>query len=205
MKQIILSQKESKVIRHIRNALVHEGKIPSVRELMRALGYRSPRSVSLLIENLIEKKYLRKKDDGSLQFIQNHSGEANQTVDVSLVGTGACGLPMLAEENVEAYFPVSTKIAKPPSKYFFLRAKGDSMNEAGINDRDLVLVKQQSVANNGDIIVALIDEEATIKEFNQNTEMIILKPKSSNKTHKPIILTKDFAIQGIVVTSIADF
>ena len=205
MNQIILSSKESEATRQIRNFLVHEGRTPSVRELIKALKYRSPRSVSLLIESLIDKKILKKRDDGSLQLIQILGEETNRTVDVALVGTAACGAPILAEENIEGFFPVSMKLARPPHKYFFLRAKGDSMNKAGINDGDFVLVRQQSTVRNGEIIVAVIDDEATIKEFNRIGEAIILKPNSSSPVHRPIILTKDFLIQGVVVTSIPKF
>ncbi len=206
MNQTNLSQKESEVIRQIRNFLVHQGKIPSVRELMRTLDYRSPRSVSLLIESLIDKKALKKRGDGSIQLIQNPNEESvNQTVNVPLVGAVACGVPILAQENTEAFFPVSVKFARPPHRYFFLRAKGDSMDKAEINDGDFVLVRQQPTAGNGEIVVAVVDDEATIKEFNRSGDAIILKPNSSNPAHKPIILTKDFLIQGVVVTSIPKF
>ncbi|OPZ63120.1 MAG: LexA repressor [Candidatus Aerophobetes bacterium ADurb.Bin490] len=76
------------------------------------------------------------------------------------------------------------------------------MNLAGINDGDAVLIRQQDTARNKDIVVALIDDEATIKEFNKSGDMVLLKPKSTNPKHKPIILTDDFMIQGIVVTTI---
>lgn len=77
----------------------------------------------------------------------------------------ACGSPIFAEENIEAKIPVSIHFAKPPHKYFFLRAKGDSMNKRNIDDGDLILVREQHTANDKDIVVALIDDEATIKEF----------------------------------------
>src|SRR3989339_558197 len=106
-------------------------------------------------------------------------------VSVPLYDTVSCGQPSLAVSDVKEMVPVSTKFAKPPFKYFLLKAKGDSMNEAGIN--------------NGDNVVALIDDEATIKEFYREGEKIVLKPKSTNKAHQPIILTRDFKIQGVVV------
>ena len=120
----------------------------------------------------------------------------------TLGGAIACGLPILAEENIEAMIAVSTKLAKPSNKYFLLQAKGDSMNEKGINDGDLVLVKQQNSADNGDIVVALIDDEATIKELRINDDNVLLLPRSSNKTHTPIILSRNFIVQGIVVSTI---
>lgn len=201
-----LSKIELEAVRIIRNCIVHNGAFPTVRELMIALDYKSPRSAAVIIEQLIEKGILKKRTDGGLQFrdIEENEKTRAQTVDVPLLGSVACGVPILAEENINAMIPVSIKLAKPPHKYFFLRAKGDSMNEKEINDGDMVLVKQQATANNGDIVVALIDDEATVKEFFRQGETIILKPRSSNKTHQPIILTRDFHIQGVVITSISD-
>jgi len=200
----LLSDKELKAIRQIRNSLMHRGRMPSVREMMTSLGYRSPRSASLLMKKLISKRILRQKPNGTYQLIDNLHDDTMraQTVDIPLVGTVACGTPVVAEENIEGMIPVSTKLAKSPHRYFLLRAEGDSMNEKGINDGDLVLVRQQLTADNGDMIVALVDDEATIKEFYRLGDMIVLKPRSTNKQHKPVILTKDFQIQGVVVTAI---
>lgn len=196
-----ISNRELEAIREIHNSLMHKGRIPSVRELMNSLGYRSPRSAAVIYENLIKKGVLRRKRDGNFQFIKG-AEEDNvraQTVDVPLAGNISCGTPVLAEENIEAMIPVSTKLAKPPGKYFLLRAKGDSMDQKGINEGDLLLIRQQTIAKNGDIVVALIDDEATVKEFHAAGETVVLKPRSKNKKHQPIVLTKDFQIQGVVV------
>jgi len=203
MKKHTLSSKETELIKAVRNTLM-KGHSPSVRELMEELGYKSPRSTAELIKKLAAKGYVRRNAEGDLQIIENFSGDESrvQTVEVPLVGQVACGSPILAEENIEQMIPVSTRIASPPYRYYMLRAKGDSMNLAGINDGDAVLVRQQGTARNKEIVVALIDDEATIKEFNKSGEMVLLKPKSSNVKHKPIILTNDFMIQGIVVTTI---
>lgn len=199
-----LSDKEIEAIRHIRNSLMHVGRTPSVRELMASLGYRSPRSAALIIKRLIDKEILRPKPNGTFQLIKNLEDDITraQTVDVPLVGTVACGTPILAEENIEAMIPVSTKLASPPHRYFLLKAEGDSMNENGINDGNLILVRQQITAENGDVVAALIDDEATIKEFHISGETIVLKPRSTNPEHKPILLTRDFQIQGVVVTTV---
>tara|TARA_B100001115_G_C15819980_1_gene407581 strand:- start:500 stop:1111 length:612 start_codon:yes stop_codon:yes gene_type:complete len=126
-----------------------------------------------------------------------------QTVKVPLLGEVACGTPIFAEENIEAFIPVSDKLIKSSYRYFILRASGDSMDDAGINDGDLVLIRQQQIAKNGDKVVALIDDEATIKEFQNNGNMIVLKPRSKNSKHQPIVLTTDFRIQGVVETVIS--
>lgn len=202
--QITITENEFKAVHQIRNSLMHKGRTPTVRELMSSMGYRSPRSATLIIEKLVKKGVLRRKSDGTIQFVKNLDDDTSraQTVNVPLIGSVACGMPVLAEENVEGMIPVSIKLAKPPARYYMLRTKGDSMNEKGINNGDLLLVRQQTTAKNGDIVVALIDNDATVKEFHRSDKMIILKPRSKNKTYKPIVLTQDFLVQGVVVTTI---
>lgn len=197
-----LSDKELEALKIIRNYLVHQGRIPSVRELMTGMDYKSPRSSAVLLKNLEEKEILKKKSDGSYQIVDfeipEDFGSRAQTVKIPLIGSVACGMPIFADENIEAEVSISIEMIKSGYKYFLLRAEGDSMNEAGINNGDLLLIRQQQDAENGDRILALIDEEATVKEYNKSGGMVILKPKSTNKIHQPIILTSDFRIQGIV-------
>jgi len=204
--QNAISNKELAALRVMRDFLMKNGKMPSVRELMKEMNYKSPRSAAVILEHLIDKGILNKKEDGSIQFIkydfETSEVASEQTVKIPLLGSVACGLPILAEENIEAMIAVSTKIAKPNNTYFLLQAKGDSMNEKGINNGDLILVKQQHSAENGDLVVALIDDEATIKELRVNDDNVLLIPRSSNKAHTPIILSRDFMVQGIVVSTI---
>ncbi len=128
---------------------------------------------------------------------------SEETINIPLLGNIACGLPIFADENMEAQVPVSIKLIKKGFRYFLLRAKGNSMNNAGINDGDLVLIRQQQQAENGDKVVALINDEATIKEYHHNGKLVVLKPKSKSKKYQPIILSDDFLIQGIVESVIA--
>ena len=206
MEKEIFSQIELKAIRYIRSFLMHRGHMPSIRKVGRDLGYSSPRSASMIVEKLLEKGVLQRKKDNSLQFVDvNFNDEFRaQTVAVPLVGIVACGTPMLAEENIEALIPVSIKLAKPQYKHFLLRVNGDSMNEKGMNDGDLILIRQQVTANNGDVVVALIDDSATVKEFHRSDNTIILMPRSTNKSHQPIVLERDFKIQGVVVAVIPE-
>jgi repressor LexA len=198
------SQKEIQAIGVIRNSLMDSGQTPSVRDLMRELGYKSPRSASVIIDTLLSKGVLQKKGDGSMQLsdFKLEGLDNEQTVKIPLVGSASCGLPLFAEENIEGFIPVSLKLIKPSEKYFLLRANGDSMNLAGIQPGNLVLVRKQVNAQNGDKIVALIDDEATIKIFQHNGDIVVLKPKSDNPKHQPIILTSDFRIQGVVIATI---
>jgi len=204
MKDNEFSQIELKAIRYIRNFLMHRGHMPAIRKMGRDLGYSSPRSASMIIEKLLMKGVLQRKKDNSLRFIETDIDNdfRAQTVNIPLVGTIACGVPTLAEENIEAMIPVSIKLAKPHHKYFLLKASGDSMNKKGINSGDLLLIRQQETADNGDVVVALIDDSATVKEFYRKGDTIVLMPKSTKKTHQPILLDRDFKIQGVVVATI---
>lgn len=192
---------ELKAVRHIRNSLVHHGHAPTVRELQKALGYGSPRSAALILSALISKGVLKRRPGGEMQLIHDPEEDVSnaRTVDVPLVGAIACGAPILAEENIEAMVPVSKSFIRSGHRYFLLRAKGDSMTEANIKNGDFVLVKQQPTAEDGDIVAALIDDEATLKEFHRSGDAVILKPRSHNKKHQPIILRGNFQIQGVVV------
>src|SRR5258707_2389837 len=98
--------------------------------------------------------------------------------------------------------PVTTRIARPGQKYYLLRASGDTMNEAGIQDDALVLVQQQGTAEDGQLVVALIDDEATIKELRRSPDAVVLVPRSSNKKHQPIVLRREFRVQGVVVATL---
>ena len=104
-------------------------------------------------------------------------------------------------EPVQGMIAVSTTLARPRQRYFLLRAVGDSMTEAGIADGALVLVRQQSTAEIGAVVVALIDDEATIKVLRRSADTVVLMPRSKNKAHKPIVLRRDFQVQGVVVAT----
>jgi repressor LexA len=200
----MMAHRELEAVRHIRNGLAHHGRAPSVRELQKALGYRSPRSVSDILERLAERGIVRRRADGRLQLLKDIQDEPShaRTVGVPLLGAAPCGYPLLAQENCECMIPVSVNLARPPHRYFFLKAVGDSMTEAGICDGDLVLVRQQPTAETKEIVVALIDDEATIKEFHRLSGVVVLKPRSRDSRHRPIVLSEDFQIQGVVVTAI---
>jgi repressor LexA len=186
----------------LRNHILHSGVTPSLREIGKAVGYSSPRSVQLMLERL-GKRGLLTYADGLISLSQRRpSGMVEQTVDVPLVGSVACGLPSLAEQDYEALVQVSTKIAPPGHTYFILRASGTSMNKSGINDGDLVLVRQQHNAQQGDKVVALINDEATIKHFRRDHDLVVLTPNSTDKHHKSIMLSEQFMIQGVVITSL---
>jgi len=187
IKQTWLSNKMDKSYNMI-NSYVQNRRQPSLEDLFKIANILDVSVVELLNESNLPIAPMTDNSD---------------TVLIPLVGMAACGLPIFAEENIEAEVPISVKLIKKGHRYFLLRAKGDSMNNAGINDGDLVLIRQQQQATNGDRVVALINDEATIKEYHHTGKLVVLKPKSDNVKYQPIILTNDFRIQGIVESVIS--
>lgn len=199
-----LSDNDKKVYALIRNRLIHGLDTPTLREINEVTERSSPRSAVLALERL-ERTGLIKRVGRSIRLVSSsmEDNKSVSTVDVPLVGSIAAGAPMLAEENIEATIPVSTALARPGSTYFLLRVVGTSMNQAkvggtNIEDGSIVLVRQQESADDGNIVVALINDEATVKILEHKNGMIILRPKSSD-SHMPIVLTDNCIIQGVVV------
>lgn len=202
-----LTDQEKQVLRHLRNWKVHTGEVPSYRKLMNLLGYKSTQSISLILKSLIDKGYIKKFDGKNFEISDElPETEVNsKTVEVPLVGNIACGEPILARQHIEEMISVTTTLARPPYQYFILRANGDSMNKKNIYNGTLVLVRKQETASNGDIVVAIINDECTLKEFRRKDNYILLIPHSDNQSYKPIILTQDFRVQGVVVSILPEF
>lgn len=203
-KKIPLTPKENDALYEIRHAIRLLGRFPSVRELMISMGYKSPRSAAVLLERLETKGFLERDPLNRLSIPAEpeEPSFSADTINVPVIGSARCGTPDWAEQNIEEYVKVSTRLAPRDRQHFFLRAKGDSMNEAGIEENDLVLVRVQNTASDGERVVALIDDEATIKEFHRRNDIVVLKPKSNNPIHQPIIVSESLQIQGIVITAI---
>ena len=202
-----LDSKQAQAVKHIRNLLNQYGRMPSVRELMQAMEYKSPRSASVMLDKLVDSGVLsRCPQTRKLNFNDGVLAQSSNTntVKIPLIGTTSCSGPIFAEESIEAYYRISSQLAPSGSQYFFLKIQGDSMDLAGIADGDMVLICQQDTAKSGDLILALIDDQATIKKFIPEDGLVILKPCSSNPVHKPIILTHNFQIQGVVVRSFSN-
>lgn len=194
-----LNDKDKRAFALIRSKLAHYGESPSLREINEVTGGKSPRSASLVVDRLVKAGLIKKIGGRQLILVGVLSNNSVSTVEVPLVGAVSCGTPMLAEENIQARISVSTALAKKGFSHFLLRAVGDSMNRAGIKSGDLLLIRQQATAEDGDKVVALINDEATVKILEQADGVVILRPKSSSKKHKPIVLTNDCMIQGVVV------
>ena len=183
------------------------GVLPTVREMQQFAGFRSPRSVTQFLDALEAAGYVKRGSGArNIRILRIHASSAHRgharTILVPLVGTVAAGLPILATENIEATIPVSDQLAKGHHRYFLLRVSGDSMNKVGIRNGDLVLVRQQATAQSGQNVVALIDDEATVKRLRITPHAVVLEPVSTNREYQPIIVDRDFTIQGVVVGTI---
>lgn len=196
-----LTHKEQLVFQQVREFISRGEKI-TIRALQTILGYASPRSISVLLDQIMDKGYLYRDSQDQIRISPTYSSDSVDVRLIPLIGTIACGMPIFAEENIETEIPVSTRLISASKKYFFLRAQGDSMNQKGIDDGDLVLIEQTEVPRDGQIVAALINDEATLKEFRHEWDLAYLIPHSDNPRHKPIILgdfSDNFSVQGIFV------
>jgi repressor LexA len=177
------------------------GKQPSFEAIRIELDYGSKRSVQLLLDRLAAAGRITYEKGGIIDIV--HKSDimtSERTVDVPILAEVPCGPLEEAIEDARGSVKVSTTVAKPGSKYFILRAKGDSMNLAGIDSGDLMLIRQQSTAENNDIVLALVDGAATVKRFRRDKDFVVLTPESDNPNNKPMIFSGDFVIQGKVIT-----
>lgn len=205
-----LTKKQKAVLECIEDCIAKKGYGPTVREICAEIGLSSPSTVHVHLKALEEKGYIERDPlkSRSIMLKQNDQGQPvgrsegnvlspsfSKTIDVPLVGNVAAGEPILAEENITETMSLPIDIVGD-SASFMLSVRGESMIEAGINDGDYVVVKQQQTANNGDIVVAIIEDGATVKTFYKESDHIRLQPE--NSTMEPIIVT-NCAIAGKVV------
>jgi len=187
------------------NKFTHEkGYPPSVREICKAVGFKSTSTVHGYLSKLEENGLIKK--DATKPRALKIMDDTNKTLEgyisnteienVPIIGKVTAGQPILAFESVEDTFPIPVDFLHN-STSFMLKVKGESMIEAGILDGDLILVKQQQTASNGEIVVALIDDEATVKTFYKENGHIRLQPENSSM--EPIIVESNISILGIVI------
>lgn len=200
-----ITKRQQAVLDDIERHIREKGYGPTVREVCQDLGLSSPSTVHVHLKALEEKGYITRDPLKSRSIALTYSVEEehpslihssfSNIIDVPLVGDVAAGVPILAEENITEVISLPTSIVgDAPS--FMLNVRGDSMIEAGINDGDYVVVKEQPVANDGDIVVALVDDGATVKRFYKEKKHIRLQPENSSMS--PLIVD-DCSIAGIVV------
>ena len=193
-----ISAKQAEILEYIKAQILEKGYPPAVREICSAVHLKSTSSVHSHLETLEKNGYIRRDPTKprAIEIIDdNFNLVRREVVNVPLIGTVAAGQPILAVENIETYFPVPAEFM-PNEQSFMLRVKGDSMINAGIFDGDQVLVKQQASAENGDIVVALVEDSATVKTFYKEDGYYRLQPE--NDSMDPILVQDNLQILGKV-------
>lgn len=183
-----ISNKQREILEYIKQEILNKGYPPAVREICEAVDLKSTSSVHSHLETLEKNGYIRRDPTKprAIEIIDdNFNLTRREVVNVPLIGRVAAGQPLLAVENIESYFPVPAEFM-PNAESFMLIVKGESMVNAGIFDGDQILVQKQSDAQNGEIVVALVDDSATVKTFYKEDGYFRLQPE--NDTMAPIIV-----------------
>jgi len=194
-----LTKQQYRILEFIKQEVADKGYPPSVREICLAVGLKSTSTVHGHLMRLEKKGYIRRDSTKprAIELLDNTDkiiSNIKEIVHIPILGKVTAGEPILAIEDYEETYPVPADFVDS-EKHFMLKISGDSMIDAGILDNDFVLVRQQNFANNGDIVVALIDDSATVKRFYKEKDYIRLQPE--NQFMEPIIV-KDIKILGVV-------
>lgn len=192
-----LTQREQEVLDYIQETQATKGYPPTVRELVENMGLKSPSSGQYYLNNLESKGWIRRDPTKprTIEIIQETKTAKPAVRMVPIIGDVAAGIPIFAEQNIEEYFPLPAAIYGGKEIYM-LRVRGDSMIDIGIYNGDKVIVQACNTAENGDIVVALVDDAATVKRFYKENGHYRLQPE--NQTMDPIIVDH-VNIQGIVL------
>ena len=194
-----LSERQANILEFIKQELHKKGYPPSVREIGEAVGLLSSSTVHGHLQTLEDKGYIRRDPakPRAIEILDSSSDlpDSRKVVHIPILGRVTAGQPILAVENVEGSFPLPADLVREDN-VFMLRVQGESMIEAGILDGDLIIVHQQSHARNGEIVVAMIGEEATVKRFFKERTLFRLQPE--NSAMEPIY-SQDVTILGKVM------
>lgn len=191
-----LSEKQKQILEYMKKEVKTKGYPPSVREICEAVGLRSTSTVHGHLSRLEKKGYIKRNPTKprAIEILSTERIPQREFINVPVIGQITAGTPILAVENIEDTFPIPLDYVHNDN-VFMLKVKGESMINAGIFDKDLILVRQQNTAENGDIVVALIEDFAVVKRFFKEKDFIRLQPE--NPTMSPIIV-KDVKILGKV-------
>ena len=197
MAQGKISPKQLEILEYIKSQILERGFPPAVRDICEAVHLKSTSSVHSHLETLEKNGYIRRDPTKprAIEILDDSFNMRREMVNVPIIGRVAAGEPILAEQNIEDYFPIPMEFM-PNNQTFILKVQGESMINAGILDGDMVIVEQRATARNGEMVVALIEDGATVKTFYKEDGYIRLQPE--NDTMDPIIVT-DLQILGKVI------
>ncbi len=208
MKQSELTRRQAEILGFIKTQIQYSGFPPTISEIQGRFSFKSPNAVQDHLKALVRKGHIRRTPNqwrGLELVVSNKNGEETakySTVSVPLIGRVTAGLPVLAEENFEGSISVDRSLVGRATRLFALHVHGNSMIKAGIYDGDIAVAQQQSAADHGDIVIALLGDEATVKRFYRKNKIILLRPE--NDTMQPIRVTEgsDLKILGKVIATL---
>jgi len=208
-KQAELTKRQEEILEFIKTHIEKSGFSPTISEIQKGFSFKSPNAVEEHVKALVRKGQIRRNPNKwrGLEIVgtaKSRNGTVQPaTVVVPLVGRVAAGSPLLAEENIEGMISVDRSLVHHrATKLFALHVRGDSMIKAGVYDGDIVIAQQQSVADHGDIVIALLGDEATVKRFYRKNKAILLQPESDTMQPIKVAERDDFKILGKVVATL---
>lgn len=196
-----LTKRQQETLDYINKIQREKGYIPTVREICEALNLKSSSSGFSHLQSLEEKGYI-KRDPTKPRAVEIFSQTENKIKQIPIIGTVAAGLPILAQQNIEDYFPIPSDMIHGNKEVFMLRVKGDSMINVGIYNNDYIIVEQKDTAENNEIVVALVDDSATVKRFFKEAGYYRLQPENNDM---PPIIVDDVKILGKVIGCMRTF
>ena len=208
MKQSVLTKRQAEILNFIRTHIQYSGFPPTISEIQKQFSFKSPNAVQDHLKALVRKGQIRRNPNqwrGLELVVSNKSRDESghySTVSVPLIGRVAAGQPVLAEENFEGTVSVDRSLVGRSTRLFALHVRGDSMIKAGIYDGDIAIAQQQSAADHGDIVIAVLGDEATVKRFYRKKKTIILKPENDMMQPIRVMEESDFKILGKVIATL---
>jgi repressor LexA len=208
MKQSSLTKRQTEILNFIKTHIQYSGFPPTISEIQGQFSFKSPNAVQEHLKALVRKGQIRRNPNQwrglELMVSDKNRDEAAQysTVSVPLIGRVTAGLPILAEENFEGTISVDRSLVGRATRLFALHVRGDSMIKAGIYDGDIAIAQQQTVADHGDIVIALLGDEATVKRFYRKNKVVMLQPENDNMQPIKVNGGSDFKILGRVIATL---
>jgi repressor LexA len=208
IKQSVLTKRQAEILGFIKTHIQYSGFPPTITEIQEQFSFKSPNAVQDHLKALVRKGQIRRTPNqwrGLELMVSSKNGDETakySSVSVPLIGRVTAGLPVLAEENFEGTVSVDRSLVGRATRLFALHVRGNSMIKAGIYDGDIAIAQQQSAANHGDIVIALLGDEATVKRFYLKKKVIVLQPENDKMQPIRVGEESDFKILGKVIATL---
>jgi repressor LexA len=201
-----LTNRQKEILDFMTHQIESHGFPPTISEIQKHFSFRSPNAVGQHLKALARKGWIKRHSHKSrgIEITETPKGKEtrNGTIGVPLVGRISAGLPLLAEDNIERTIVVDKSLLHQHGQFFALQVNGDSMIKAGIYHGDILIARQQSMVENGDIVIALLRDEATVKRFSKRGETVTLLPENESMVPIRVVQKEDFRVLGKVIATL---